>query len=170
MANLNIKLNAYFTPNLPERMLNAYDESSEALWFTSHDVLEYIESVGIKKESYIGLSSGPHLYIKANGRTIGFMNILEELLFSRYATSTRIFDRPQDEDNDDCDEEYKDELLERMESFIPHFQKVFEKAKEIYLKSEVSKDKTHLYQFSEEDTLMLLEKVFEHQEYIKFTK
>ena len=81
MANLNIKLNAYFTQNLPERMLNAYDESSEALWFTSHDVLEYIESVGVKKESYIGLSSGPHLYIKANGRTIGFMDILE-LCFS----------------------------------------------------------------------------------------
>ena len=41
---------------------------------------------------------------------------------------------------------------------------------EIYLKSPISQDKTQLFQFSEEDTLMLIEKVFGHQEYISFSK
>ena len=42
--------------------------------------------------------------------------------------------------------------------------------KKIYLQSEISKDKTQLYQFSEEDTLMLLEKIFGHHKSIKFSE
>ena len=72
MANLNIKLNAYFSPKIPKHMIKIDNVSSEALWFCSHDVLEYIKSLGVKKDSYIGLIGGNHLYIKPDGTLDGY--------------------------------------------------------------------------------------------------
>ena len=58
---------------------------------------------------------------------------------------------------------------EKREDKVPTvMKKVFDEAKEIYLQSEISKDKTQLYQFSEEDTLMLLEKSLDTTNLLSF--
>ena len=162
MANLNIKLNAYFTPNLPERMLNAYDESSEALWITNQNVLEYISSVGVEKESYIGLIDGEHLYVKPSGKIDG-QGILYDIVLATDGLSYSYIKDIEIHRKIKKGEKREDEVVTAMK-------KVFDVAKEIYLQSEISKDKAQLYQFSEEDTLMLLEKIFGHHKSIKLSK
>lgn len=162
MANLNIRLNAYFTPKPPQGMYFDFDEEREALWITSHDVLEYIESVGVKKESYIGLLSAEHLYVKPSGEIDSF-GVLGDILLAKDGLS---YSTIQDLEKARRVKKTK----RRMAEVVIEMKKVFDEAKEIYLQSEISKDKTQLYQFSEEDTLMLLEKIFGHHESIKLSK
>ena len=165
MANLNIKINAYFTAETKDKL------TPEALWFTAHDAMKHLETIGIDKSTYRALMCGAYLYIRSNGALGNNSNILSELVLSENFTSTRTCGPCPYGDFGYCFAPCCfDERLHKKElSFIPQFKKVFEKAKEIYSKSPISQDKTQLYQFSEEDTLMLLEKVFGHQEYISFT-
>lgn len=57
-----------------------------------------------------------------------------------------------------------------MVKVVIEMKKVFDEAKEIYLQSEISKNKKQLYQFFEKDTLVILEKIFGHAKSIKFSK
>lgn len=202
MANLNIKLNAYFTPQIPQNMLNIKDKSREALWFCTHDVLEYIECVGVKKESYIGLIGGEHLYIKPNGTLSGYGFLSEIVLSNNDFSPSEVEIRAKNSEITKILQLKKEDIIKKLkddtssfESILyqcgvlslaidkandmqvtqnsikqrklePYLKNVFDEAKHIYLKSDISKNKTQLYQFSEEDTLMLLEKVFGYQEYI----
>lgn len=206
MANLNIKLNAYFSPKIPKHMIKIDNVSSEALWFCSHDVLEYIKSLGVKKDSYIGLIGGNHLYIKPDGTLDGY-GVLSEIVLSnddflsseieiiqKESAITKILELKKDdiikkleEDTssfekilyqcgvlslaiDKANDIHVSQKKLKEKRLQPHLKEVFDEAKEIYQKSEISKDKTQLFQFSEEDTLMLIEKVFGNQEYISFSK
>lgn len=162
MANLNIRLNAYFTPKPPQGMHFDFDEEREALWITTHDVLEYIESVGVKKESYIGLLSAEHLYVKPSGEIKDF-GLLGDIVLAKDGLSYSTIQ--------DLEKARKvNKTKRRMAEVVIEMKKVFDEAKKIYLQSEISKDKTQLYQFSEEDTLMLLEKIFGHHKSIKLSK
>lgn len=162
MANLNIKLNAYFTPKPPQGMHFDFDEERESLWITSHDVLEYIESMGVEKESYIGLIDGEHLYVKPSGKIDG-QGILYDIVLATDGLSYSYIKDIEIHRKIKKGEKREDEVATAMK-------KVFDEAKKIYLQSEISKDKTQLYQFSEEDTLMLLEKIFGHHKSIKLSK
>lgn len=139
MAQINIKINAYFTPKRPKHMIDYKDlenPSSEALWFTAANVLEYMESIGIKKDCYIGLLGYESLYVLRTGETFGvgsFFELAQSAHLSHNANKI--------------------------------FQDIFEQARKIYIKSEISKDKTKLYQFSEKDTLNLVKQMFEHKNY-----
>ena len=135
MANIKIKINMYFTTKRPDRVVDFDDgrKSAEALWFTSADVLEYIESTGVEKDSYIGLLGYESLYITPTGKLSG-TGALKELALA---------------------------INDEESGF---FKKVFADAKEIYLQSQnVAEDK--LYQFSEEDSLKFISKIFSNEKY-----
>lgn len=140
MAYIHIKANAYFTPKRPKHMDDYRDTnnppSTEALWITAADVLEYIESTGLKKDVYIGLMGYEDLYITCTGEVFGVGGMEPIAKFAHCGANRRKF-----------------------------FIYIFEKAREIYLKSEISKDKNRLYQFNPEDTEMLVNKIFSHEKY-----
>jgi len=142
MAYIHIKANAYFTPKRPKHMDDYRDTnnppSTEALWITAADVLEYIESTGLKKDVYIGLMGYEDLYITCSGELFG-ASAIEELAKNVHCYGVR--------------------------NTRQIFKGIFEKAREIYLKSEISKDKNRLYQFNPEDTEMLVNKIFSHEKY-----
>ena len=88
----------YFTAKRPDRVVDFDDEtkSAEALWFTSANVLEYIESTGVVKDSYIGLLGYESLYITPTGKLLG-MGALKELAFAIKDEESGVFKKIFDE-------------------------------------------------------------------------
>lgn len=138
MAKININVNAYFTLKTPKHIREDYRDSSEALWFSSADALEYIKSTGLRKHVYIGLIGYEDLYIFKTGEIYGVGALCE------LAKSAHVSRESRNE-----------------------FKNIFDMAKKVFEESRESLPNYEnvLYQFSKEDTLSLVSLVFSDIKY-----